>query len=179
MFVIFGIALCLIGIYLGLKGMGWLGKPTAVDLRPVEAQKVDRFIQFGLAAVCLGLGIYLLLPAKDLATQKFSNSNAQIPQKPNYENLANWNDESRKALMQQCMENGKRTSEKYPEIVKQYCECATEKITLAFTPQSYQEMLSKPVEEQRQAISPVVESCVLIMNKLMQLTDEAQPQRSK
>ena len=164
------------GLYLGARALGLVHKKQSEDSRPSEAQNVEKYLVLGIAALLISVGIYLLWPASESNPTTTGVTNQTPPSEPNYANLANWTDESRLALMNQCMENGRRTAEKYPEIVKQYCECATSKITLAFTPQSYQDMLSKPVEERRQVISPVVESCVMIMNKLIQLTDEAKPQ---
>ncbi|MBK9108286.1 MAG: hypothetical protein IPM92_07880 [Saprospiraceae bacterium] len=176
MFVYLGYILVLAGIYLFAKTFGWIQKKQEPDTRPEEARKIDRIIALALATICLAAGIYLSL--NNAETPKTS---VQAPQKKSAaftgENLQYWDAEMKSLLIQQCLENGKRTAEKYPDLVQDYCKCATEKITLAYTPEQYGKLITKPEEEQRQSIAPVVESCVAIMSKLIELSQDVQTQK--
>lgn len=176
MFVYLGYILIFAGIYLFAKAFGWIQKKQEPDTRPAEARKIDRMIALGIAGICLAGGVYLSLGSRE--TPKV---NLQTPEKKSAtitgENLQYWDAEMKSLLIQQCLENGKRTAEKYPDLVQDYCKCATEKITLAFTPEQYGKLITKPEEEQRQSIAPVVESCVAIMSKLIELSQDVQTQK--
>lgn len=176
MFVYLGYALVIAGIYLFAKTFGWIPKKQEPDVRPEEARKVDRLISLGIAGICLTVGLYLSLGSR--ATPKaVVRESQQKPAAFTGANLQYWDAEMKALLIQQCLENGKRTAEKYPDLVQDYCKCATEKITLAFTPEQYGKLITKPEEEQRQSIAPVVESCVAIMNKLIELSQDVHTQK--
>ncbi|MBK8955923.1 MAG: hypothetical protein IPM34_10255 [Saprospiraceae bacterium] len=174
MFSYLGYLLVLLGIYVLARTLGWIHKKQVADDRPEAAKKVDRYIGLGFSVLLCVAGVYLSMgkekpePAKTTATPQTSSKSFTG------ENLQYWDEEMKSLLIQQCLENGKRTAEKYPDIVQDYCKCATEKITLAFTPEQYGQTISKSPEEQRQIISPVIESCVAIMNKLIELSQDVQ-----
>ena len=66
-------------------------------------------------------------------------------------------------------------SEEYPELVNDYCKCATEKITQAMTPEEYTKWMEKPRDEQTAAIRPIIQTCADIMTKLIELTKTTKP----
>lgn len=180
-----GYVLIVAGLLLAIRTFVRSRTMAADDHRPEAARKIDRFFALGSALLLFMAGVYLGVLRNP--ERQSTGEGASVPSKPSVpsapsvaatgELLQYWTDESRAALRQQCLENGKRTAERYPELVEDYCRCATEKITLAYTPASYQELMNKPVEEQKAAIGPVVESCVAIMSKLIELSNEAQPQK--
>ncbi|MCC6753785.1 MAG: hypothetical protein IT266_07355 [Saprospiraceae bacterium] len=180
-----GYVLMVAGLMLAIRTFVRSRTMAVEDHRPEAARRIDRYIALGASLLLFSTGLYLGV-FRSTAGQPAGEgtsvpSTAPVTATPSVaatgEMLQYWTDESRAALRQQCLENGKRTAERYPELVEDYCKCATEKITLAYTPASYQELMIKPVEEQKAAIGPVVESCVAIMNKLIELSNEAQPQR--
>lgn len=101
---------------------------------------------------------------------------AVVSQNPSVKSVNNvWTEELKDIITKQCLENGKRTAEEYPELVNDYCKCATQQISLALTPDDYTRIMELPYEEQGAEIRPIVQTCVDIMTKLIQLSQEAKP----
>ena len=48
---------------------------------------------------------------------------------------------------------------KYPDLTKEYCECSTAKIQAEFTQAEYIEITKIGIEEQKQKLLPVFQSC--------------------
>ena len=49
---------------------------------------------------------------------------------------------------------------KYPDLTKGYCECSTAKIQAEFTQAKYIEITKIGIEEQKQKLLPVFQSCL-------------------
>jgi hypothetical protein len=176
--------ICLaLGIYFLLVNFNIIAnKKAEVKNVPVEAQKIDALlIRIASLLLCLA-GIYLIwpesnkdsIPTPPVPAEK-QTSNADMLKLIADLNTKTWNIELMELITNQCLENGKRTAEEYPDLVKDYCTCATEKISKAMTPDQYVEWMQKSYEEQAAFIRPVVQTCVDIMNKLIELSQESAP----
>ena len=88
-----------------------------------------------------------------------------------------WSEELKSIINKQCLENGKRTAVEYPELVNDYCKCATQRISESMTPAEYTQWMEKPKEEQAKYIRPIVQTCADILNKLIELTQQTKPQK--
>lgn len=174
-----GLILVLAGAYLLLKNFKLVPgtKTDSSDGKPIEARKIDDLlVRLGSVILCV-VGIYLLWPeSKEETAKPGSAINSQM-QDASRGNMEVWNDELKNLLNKQCIENGKRTAETYPELVTDYCKCATEKISQSMTPAEYTQIMEKPREEQARYMRPVVQTCVDIMTKLIELSEQAKPKR--
>lgn len=164
------IIIILTGIYLLAKSFGFIGQKTAEPGSPAEAQKVDLWINRGLGIAAILLGIYLLSNPVQSGTQSPDNP-PEIYKTTG--DIYLWGDELKSKLIQQCMENGKATAERHPQIAMDYCKCATDKISISMRPEEYQELITKPAEEQQKVFAPLIEPCVKIMQKLIELSNES------
>lgn len=171
MLTVISIIFILAGIYLIAKSFGFVGQKSKTETSPAEAQKVDLWINRGLGIVSIILGIYIMgNPAE--SENKQMDAPAQEAFSPTGD-IYLWGDELKSKLIQQCMENGKATADRYPQIAMDYCKCATDKISISMRPEEYQELISKPAEEQQKVFAPLIEPCVKIMQKLIELTNES------
>ncbi len=177
--VYLGIVLCLVGLYYISKTLGWLTPAKKEDVQPEEARRVDRIISLSLSTIALLAGVYVLFGV-------FGHKNASAPASPTvvtspsaYPKVYYWDAAVKENLYKQCLENGKNTAAKYPTIVEDYCKCATAKIAEAMDAEMYEKLMTKPVDQQKQEIGPIVESCVKIMNKLIELSQESSGETPK
>ncbi len=173
-----GLICILGGIYFLLSNFKVIGKKSEEQTnQPIEAKKIDNLlIRIASVILCL-IGIYMIWP----------NSSDKLPSQSSGSGVASgaaakgdirvWSEELKGIITQQCLENGKRTAEEYPELVKDYCKCATDQISQAMTPDEYTQWMEKPKEEQAKIIRPIVQTCVDIMTKLIELTKETQPNK--
>ncbi|HRG68783.1 MAG TPA: hypothetical protein PLS73_08035 [Saprospiraceae bacterium] len=161
-----GVVCILGGIYFLLSNFKIINK-NSVSNKPIEAQKVDNFIVRTLSICMCCLGLYLVWPSQKVTASK-PVQNSDSPKKVYY-----WEQSVRDALTKQCLENGKKTAEAYPQLVKDYCSCATDRITEAMSPEDYTQIISKSQEEQAATIRPLVQSCVDILTRLIQLSEES------
>lgn len=175
MLIAISIIFILAGLYLLAKSFGLIGLRPKMDERPMEAQKVDLWINRGLGIASILLGIYMI----SNAAQK--EKPVEPPQQEMYTTTGDiylWGDELKNKLIQQCLENGKATVALYPQIANDYCKCATEKISLSMRPEEYQELINKSVEEQQKVFAPLIEPCVNIMQKLIELDNESKQKQN-
>lgn len=166
MLLYLGIICVLGGVYFLLSNFKIIHKDV-VSKKPIEAQKVDNIIVRTLAILLCALGLYLIWPAKKEPVST-PNQSLETPKK-----VYVWEQSVRDALTKQCLENGKRTAEAYPQLVKDYCSCATDRITESMSPEDYTQIISKSKEEQAATIRPLVQSCVDILTRLIQLSEES------
>lgn len=166
MLLYLGIICVLGGVYFLLSNFKIIHKER-VSKKPIEAQKVDNFIVRTLSILLCCLGLYLIWPEKQDPVSK-PNQTIDTPKK-----VYVWEQSVRDALTKQCLENGKRTAEAYPQLVKDYCSCATDRITESMSPEEYTQIISKSKEEQAATIRPLVQSCVDILTRLIQLSEES------
>jgi hypothetical protein len=71
-----------------------------------------------------------------------------------------WTSNDRDQLINECIIGAGKTGEKYPELVKEYCECSTNKIMDAFTKAQYINDTKKTEEERMKILKPVFQSCI-------------------
>ncbi|HEX5625236.1 MAG TPA: hypothetical protein VFX48_04390 [Saprospiraceae bacterium] len=184
MLLVLGLAFLLSGIYLILRATHVIKFSPAASAaeKPEEAKRIDQILTIAGAVLLCLVGTYLIWqyvkPEKESA--KVSTS---LPARPNPDNtnrdLSVWDESMKADLTRQCLENGKRTSEEYPDLVKDYCNCATERITNSLTPSEYTQLMSQSREQQTAVIRPIVQTCVDILNRLIELSKETQPKINK
>ncbi len=159
--------ICIVGaVYFLISSFNVFSKNEA-STKPIEAQKVDLIIKRSLSVLLVCMGVYLLWPSEKKITPKPSTQNTASNK------VFAWEQSARDALTKQCLENGKRTAEAYPDLVKNYCSCATDRITEALSPEEYTKIISKDKELQAAEIRPIVQSCVDILTRLIQLSEES------
>lgn len=166
MLLYLGIICVLGGVYFLLSNFKIINKDV-VSKKPIEAQKVDNIIVRTLSILLCSLGLYLIWPEKQVPVSKPIQA-VDTPKK-----VYVWEQSVRDALTKQCLDNGKRTAEAYPQLVKDYCSCATDRITESMSPEEYTQIISKSKEEQATTIRPLVQSCVDILTRLIQLSEES------
>jgi hypothetical protein len=74
-----------------------------------------------------------------------------------------WTANNKKIMVETCLRDASTTADKYPEIMKTYCECSTEKITEKQKYSEYIDNLKKPQDEQLKIIMPIIKDCYDIM----------------
>ncbi len=175
-----GILLIVVGLYYLAKTLAWFSfSNNKQDTQPDAAKKVDRIISISLSIIALLAGAYLLFGISKHAGQAAPASPTAVTPSAAYPKVYYWDAAVKENLYKQCLENGKNTAAKYPTIVEDYCKCATAKITEAMDAEMYEKLMAKPVEEQKLEIGPIVESCVKIMNKLIELSKESSGDTTK
>ena len=184
MILFLGLAFLLSGIYLILRATHVIkGSPAASAAeKPEEAEKIDRILTMAGAVLLCLVGAYMIWqhvkPEKENA-----KASTSLPASPDSgktkRDLALWDESMKADLTRQCLENGKRTSEEYPDLVKDYCKCATEQISRSLTHSEYTQLMSQTREQQTAVIRPIVQTCVDILNRLIELSKEAQPKINK
>ncbi|MBK7736664.1 MAG: hypothetical protein IPI45_02695 [Saprospiraceae bacterium] len=172
MLLYLGIICVLGGVYFLLSNFKIIHKDV-VSKKPIEAQKVDNIIVRTLSILLCCLGLYLIWPEKQNPVP-VPVQTSDTPKK-----VYVWEQSARDALTKQCLENGKRTAEAYPQLVNDYCSCATDRITEAMSPEEYTQIISKSKEEQAASIRPLVQSCVDILTRLIQLSEESKEDPKK
>ncbi|MEI6767251.1 MAG: hypothetical protein WCM76_16595 [Bacteroidota bacterium] len=70
-----------------------------------------------------------------------------------------WTQTERDNQVRDCIFSTKEMGEKYPEIVEDYCECSTDKVTSSMSKEEYDKISSLPVDEQRSKIMPIIKDC--------------------
>ncbi len=182
--------ICLaIGIYFLLVNFNVISKKQDVASgKPVEAQKIDNILIRSASILLCFAGIYLMwpetntkkdIPPTPVASPEKVINNAEMVKLISKMNTTIWNTELRELITNQCLDNGKKTASEYPDLVKDYCNCATEKIAQSMTPAEYIEWMQKPYDEQAAKIRPIVQTCVDIMTKLIELSQEASTNTKK
>lgn len=171
-----GLICILGGAYFLLVNFNIINKKTTPDHdKPIEAKKIDNLLIRIFSIVLCAIGLYLVWPESGNKTVS-SNTTTPAPTQANPVAGAEvWTDQLKEMLTKQCIENGKKTAEEYPELVNDYCKCATEKITLAMTPEDYTKWMERPREEQTAIIRPIIQTCADIMTKLIELTQTTKP----
>jgi hypothetical protein len=174
-----GLILFIAGVYFLLVNLNIINKKKSeVTDKPIEARKVDNILIRTASVIMCIIGIYLIWPDENKQQSKVTTG-ATTPVNQNTLSSNTWTEELKSIINKQCLENGKKTSEEYPELVNDYCKCATDKISEAMTPNEYTQWMEKPMEEQAQYIRPIVQTCADIMNKLIELTQQTKPQREE
>ncbi len=79
-----------------------------------------------------------------------------------------WTQTDRDNQVKECIRLTKELGEKYPEIVKDYCECSTDKVISSMTKQEYNKITSLPVDEQKRKITPIIKDCIDTLEKRIQ-----------
>lgn len=175
--------ICLVGgVFFLLVNFNIISKKTtAKKSKPIEAQKIDNLlVRVASVLLCIS-GLYLMWPENDTVKEipivpvEQTSSNAEMVKKIAVMNTRIWNDELKEIITKQCLDNGRKTAQEYPDLVKDYCTCATENISQAMSPTEYTEWMQKSYEEQAARIRPIVQTCVDIMTKLIELSQEAAP----
>lgn len=80
--------------------------------------------------------------------------------KINSSKKSEWTEEDRQVMIENCLRDAKTNTTKYPQIMKDYCECSVDKIIAAFTKEKYLESLKKTQEEQITEQLPIFQSCL-------------------
>jgi hypothetical protein len=82
---------------------------------------------------------------------------------------AEWQEKDFKEMVHQCILETKEMGTKYPELTKEYCSCSIKQIQDNFKKDEYESTLSKPLDEQRKLILPIIQSCLTeYRNKMSQ-----------
>ncbi|MBK8486024.1 MAG: hypothetical protein IPO86_13545 [Saprospiraceae bacterium] len=173
--------ICILGgLYFLLVNLKIISKSTSIESqKPIEAQRIDNFLIRLFSIITCLIGFYFIYSSMDHAKQRNSIIlNEQVKSNPK-EDIKYWDAAMKQALTNQCLENGKRTAEEYPDLVKEYCNCATDKIAESMSPEEYTQIITKPKEEQAITIRPLVQTCVDILTRLIQLSQEAKPEINK
>ena len=76
------------------------------------------------------------------------------------EDLTEWMDSDRRALIVACLRDAKDTATKYPELTSKYCECSIDKIMDQMTREEYEISRKKDMAEHLQDIMPFMKNCV-------------------
>ncbi|MEI6124182.1 MAG: hypothetical protein WCQ95_11215 [Bacteroidota bacterium] len=79
-----------------------------------------------------------------------------------------WTQTDRDNQIKECILTTKEMGEKYPEIVKDYCECSTDKVISSMTKEEYNKITSLPVDEQKRKITPIIKDCIDTLTKRIQ-----------
>ncbi len=74
-----------------------------------------------------------------------------------------WTAERKKILIETCLREVSTMADKYPEIMKTYCECSVERVTERQTYSEYVDNLKKSQDEQLKIIMPIIKDCYDIM----------------
>ena len=164
------------GVYFLLVNLNLIHKKIKSDHdKPAEARRIDNLlIRIFSVTLCL-IGLYLIWPSKTASVAVISSNPSSNTQSISTAGAEQWREELKEMLTKQCIDNGKKTAIEYPELVNDYCKCATEKITQAMTPEDYTNWMEKPREEQTATIRPIIQTCADIMTKLIELTQTTKP----
>ena len=171
--------LCFIGgVYFLLVNLNIIHKRNKEEsFKPIEARRIDNIlIRIGSISLCI-IGIYLIWPDEGKQQSKSNPGQPSSSISAPFRNTQVWSEDLKEILNKQCLENGKRTAEQYPDLVKDYCKCATDQISQSMTPEEYTQWMDKPKEEQAKSIRPIVQTCVDILNKLIELTEQTKPKK--
>lgn len=82
-----------------------------------------------------------------------------------------WTKEDRVILIKNCIRDSGPTAKNYPQIIKEYCECSTDKIMKGMTKNRYEKSLSKPQEEQIKEILPLFRDCFVELKQRIDSVD--------
>jgi len=78
----------------------------------------------------------------------------------NKDNKSEWTQTDRDNQIKDCIKTTKEMGEKYPYIIKDYCECSTDKVINSITKDEYNKITSLPINEQKTKITPIIKDCI-------------------
>jgi len=76
-----------------------------------------------------------------------------------------WTKEDRELLIKNCKEGSKSTGIKYPQITKDYCECAMDKLMKSISKENYKDYLAKPQDQWDKEVKPLYQDCINELNQ--------------
>lgn len=70
-----------------------------------------------------------------------------------------WETKDREILVEKCIKESGLIGTKYPQILRDYCECSMDNIMIAMSKEEYLKSLEKTIEEQTKEQLPLFQSC--------------------
>ncbi len=164
-----GIACTIVALVYMVFAFGW------VNVKWFDAPRVKGLKLIPIALLSAGL---ILLLKNDQREQVITSSRMKESRTFVRPRAIGWDEVKKAILKKQCLEQAKNTSEKYPKIAEDYCECSTEKIIQEIAYENYQLLLYEPQQKQFEFLAPILEPCIEIMMSLIKLEEDAAKQRN-
>ena len=83
-------------------------------------------------------------------------------------NKTDWSQTDRDNQIKECIKTTKEMGAKYPDIIKDYCECSTDKVINNMTKAKYDSIVALSIEAQKSLITPIIQDCIdTLQNRLL------------